>query len=83
MRMHDHRVACSATCPHDTSFLHPPLHPSGGATPHPPRTHSTRHPTWTPALFLARAFVFLRSTRKAITTAPTLSTARIVKIALT
>ena len=38
--MHDHRVANHASYPHEQPLLHPPLHPPGGASLHPPRTLS-------------------------------------------
>ena len=43
LRMHDHRVACSARSPHETVPLHTPLHTRGGATVHPHRTPSRHH----------------------------------------
>ena len=38
--MHDHRVACSASCPHKRPYLHPLLHSPWGASLHPLRTFS-------------------------------------------
>ena len=40
LMMHDHRVACSARSPHETSFLHPPFHPPGVQGLHPRCQHS-------------------------------------------